>query len=280
MNLDRHMNYREISPLFKFVFLAVPLTLLLACKVSADPKAQENINLGNWTEPKLDKVMNQKAAKSGAADQIYFLSGKFLGTPYKDHTLTGDEETPEVFTINLGGMDCFTYIDYVEALRLSTNYPEFKNNLQNIRYKDGEIAFTSRNHFFSDWPVNNPESVKDVTMEIGGDKAVAVTKNLNVKKDGSYYLPGIEPKEREFYYLPSGVIDSDLVDNLNTGDYVGIYTELPGLDVTHTGIVIKKDGRAYLRHASSRSVNEKVVDEDLLEYIENKPGLVVYRPIN
>lgn len=274
------MNYRKKSPLLKFVFLAVPLTLLLACKVSADQQTQENINLGNWTEPKLDKVMEQKAAKSVAADQIYFLSGKFLGTPYKDHTLTGDLNTPEVFTINLSGMDCFTYIDYVEALRLSDNYPEFKNNLQNIRYKDGKIAFTKRNHFFSDWPVNNPESVKDVTKDIGGGKAVTTSKNLNVKKDGSYYLPGITPKEREFYYLPSGVIDSDLVDNLNTGDYVGIYTELPGLDVTHTGIVIKKDGRAYLRHASSRSVNEKVVDEDLLEYIENKPGLVVYRPIN
>lgn len=274
------MNYRRISPLLKFVFLAVPLTLLLACKVSADQETQENIKLGNWTEPKLDEVMEQKAAKNGAADQIYFLSGQFLGTPYKDHTLTGDLNTPEVFTINLGGMDCFTYIDYVEALRLSANYSQFKSNLKNIRYKNGDIAFTSRNHFFSDWPVNNPESVKDVTKEIGGDKAVPTSKNLNVKKDGSYYLPGIAPKEKEFYYLPTGAIDAELVDKLKTGDYVGIYTGLPGLDVTHTGIIIKKDGRAYLRHASSRSVNEKVVDEDLLEYMENKPGLVVYRPVN
>jgi len=68
------------------------------------------------------------------------------------------------------------------------------------------------------------------------------------------------------------------VGKLSTGDYVGIYTELPGLDVTHTGIIIKKNGRTYLRHASSRNVNDRVVDEDLLEYMQNKPGLVVFRP--
>lgn len=257
--------------------LIIAFLLATAISVSAE---EEYINLGNWTEPKLDTLMEKKSNKTGAPEQIAFLSAEFLGTPYKDHTLTGDKNTPEVFTINLAGMDCFTYIDYVEALRVSKNFPEFKDSIQNIRYEDGEVAFKNRNHFFTDWPVNNPTHVKDVTRDIGGDRAAAINKNLNVKKDGSYYLPGIEPKEREIYYLPSDTIDAETMEKLNTGDYVGIYTELPGLDVTHTGIVIKKDGRAYLRHASSRSVNEKVVDEDLLEYIQNKPGLVVFRPIN
>ena len=175
-------------------------------------------------------------------------------------------------------MDCFTYIDYVEALRIADSYPDFKNSLQDIRYEGSRVAFQNRNHFFTDWPVNNPENVKDVTREVGGEKALSVKKNLNVKKDGSYYLPGIAPVEREFYYIP--VIDQSVVARLQTGDYVGIYTELPGLDVTHTGIVIKKEGRAYLRNASSRKANEKVVDEDLLEYMRNKPGLVVFRPVS
>lgn len=262
------------------LLLALPCLLLTAFYASAEQGVNQNINLGKWTEPELNELMIQKTTKSGAPEQIEFLSGKFLGTPYKGHTLTGDLDTPEVFTINLGGMDCFTYIDYVEALRVSGSYPDFKDNLQDIRYLGGAVSFQNRNHFFTDWPVSNPGHVKDVTQKVGGDKALNTKKTLNVKKDGGKYLPGIQANEREFYYIPSVSIDEDIVGKLNTGDYVGIYTELPGLDVTHTGIIIKKNGRAYLRHASSRKDNDRVVDEDLLEYMQNKPGLVVFRPLS
>jgi len=274
------MNKAKYFSIVFCLFLVLPLLLLTTSGVDAEQDTKENINLGNWTEPELDALIREKSKKSGASEQIEFLSEKFLRTPYVGHTLTGDTDTPEVLTINLGGMDCFTYIDYVEALRISETYLEFKNNLKHIRYREGEISFQNRNHFFSDWPVNNPGNIKDVTHEIGGDKAVSVKKTLNIKKDGSKYLPGIPATEREFYYIPSGVIDEEMVSKLNSGDYVGIYTELPGLDVTHTGIVIKKNGRAYLRHASSRNVNDKVVDEGLLEYMQNKPGLVVFRPVS
>ena len=57
-----------------------------------------------------------------------------------------------------------------------------------------------------------------------------------------------------------------------------MYTEIDGLDVTHTGIIIKNDDGVFLRHASSKKSNQKVVDEDLQKYIKNVPGIVVYRP--
>ncbi len=274
------MNTTKHS-LAKFcLILVIPFLLLISGRVNAGQETKEKINLGSWTEPELDALMQQKSKKSRASEQIDFLSAQLLGTPYVGHTLTGDIDTPEVFTIDLEGMDCFTYIDYVEAMRVSDTYPDFKDNLQEIRYRGGVIDFQNRNHFFTDWPVDNPENVKDVTHDIGGDKALSVKKTLNVKKDGSKYLPGIPANERTFYYVPSEAIDGGFVSKLDTGDYVGIYTDLPGLDVTHTGIVIKKNGRTFLRHASSRKVNYRVVDEDLLEYIQNKPGLVVFRPVN
>jgi len=266
-----------------FAFLltaAIPLMFFITSIVSEGQDKTENINLGNWTEAGLEDLMEWKSKKGNAQDQIDFLSVHFLGTPYKGHTLTGDMDTPEVFTINLEGMDCFTYIDYVEAMRVSGSYLEFKDNLKDIRYREGIIAFESRNHFFSDWPVNNPRNVKDVTQEIGGLEAVQVKKTLNLKKDGTKYLPGIPATERELYYIPSGKIDEELMSKLKTGDYVGIYSDLDGLDVTHTGIIVRKDGRTSLRHASSRKANDKVVDEDLLEYMGNKPGLVVFRPVD
>lgn len=274
------MKKAKYIPTIVCLVLFIPLILLTSCRVNAEQEKEENIILGDWTESKLEGLMLEKSKKSNTPEQINFLSGEFLGTPYEDHTLTGDIDTQEVFTINLKGVDCFTYIDYMEAMRVSDTYPDFKNNLQDIRYRGGIVAFQNRNHFFTDWPVDNPGNVVDVTHEIGGDKAVSVKKMLNVKKDGTKYLPGIPANEREFYYLPSGAIDEEYVSKLNTGDYVGIYTELPGLDVTHTGIVIKKDGRTFLRHASSRKANYRVVDEDLLEYMQNKPGLVVFRPVS
>jgi len=83
---------------------------------------------------------------------------------------------------------------------------------------------------------------------------------------------------RKIYYIPTSEIDDDLLNKLHTGDYVGIYTDIEGLDVTHTGIIIKKDDGVYLRHASSKKKNQKVVDEDFKEYVQNTPGMVIFRP--
>ena len=233
----------------------------------------------SWTTESLATLALSSKNRNGVSEQINFLSEQFLDTPYKANTLIGDAETPEQLTVNLSGLDCFTYIDYVEALRLSDSYPTFMDTLQSIRYKNSTVHFTNRNHFFSDWTVHNKDNITDVTAEVGGDAAVSVEKNLNVKKDGTNFLPGIQSVKRTVTYIPTDALDGDTVAKLRTGDYIGIYTNIDGLDVTHTGIIIKKDDTTYLRHASSRrSVGNRVVDDELLTYLEGKPGIVVYRP--
>jgi len=242
----------------------------------SEEKSNEIIKLGKWDQDNLKEIISEKPSTRG--EQINFLSEQFLGTPYVAHTLTGDINTPEIFTVNLEGMDCFTYIDYVEAMRLSAGLDDFKTNLKEIRYRGGNVAFVNRNHFFSDWPAHNSDNVRDITHVIGGNKAIAVEKNLNQKSDGSNFLPGIPVENRSLYYIPSSAIDDGIIEKLHTGDYIGMYTEIDGLDVTHTGIIIKNDNGVFLRHASSKKKNQKVVDEDLKQYIQNTPGIVVYRP--
>lgn len=68
-----------------------------------------------------------------------------------------------------------------------------------------------------------------------------------------------------------------MLDNLKTGDYVGVYTQLEGLDVTHVGVVIRHDGQVWFRNASSLSANQKVIDTPLMEYAHAKPGIIVLR---
>lgn len=261
----------------------VLLMLLLALPFfqisNAEGSDTEIIKLGKWTEPGLETLMTEAPSAGGIGERIGIISSEFLGTPYVADTLTGNANTPEVFTIDLEGMDCFTYVDYVEALSISGSFPAFEENLKKIRYKDGVVAFQNRNHFFSDWPINNSGKVKDVTIAVGGDKIKSASKSLNLKKDGSVYLPGIPVINRTIYYIPSSAIDGEVISNLQTGDYVGIFTEIDGLDVSHTGIIVKKGEEAYLRHASSRERNMKVVDENLTDYMAKKPGLVVYRPV-
>jgi hypothetical protein len=68
------------------------------------------------------------------------------------------------------------------------------------------------------------------------------------------------------------------MDSLRTGDYVGIYAEARGLDVSHVGIIVKSDDTAHLRHASSIPSHRRVIDEDFVTYMSGKPGMIVLRP--
>ncbi|HAG51265.1 MAG TPA: DUF1460 domain-containing protein [Deltaproteobacteria bacterium] len=251
------------------------------------------IILGRWTKEELDRILQEASGINDAGERIEFISGKFLSVDYKESTLIGDKSTPEVFVINLEGVDCMTFVEYVEAMRLSNSFSGFMENLKKVRYRMGKITFENRNHFFTDWLESNSRFIADVTEAIGGSKTKKVKKKLNLKlvpeepapylirgfsrgKDGTYILPGIAVKDREVKYIPADAIDDAVLDKLKTGDYVGIYSKDDGLDVSHVGIIIQAQGTTLLRHASSLA--GKVADEDLKKHIAKKEGLVVLRP--
>lgn len=235
----------------------------------------ESVILGKWTGERLSDLLREAAKIKDAGERITFISERFTGIPYRENTIIGDISTPEVFVIDLSGVDCFTFLDYIEAMRLSGSLPEFKENLIRVRYREGRVAFENRKHFFTDWIEFNQELVRDVTGEIGSDDTVKVRKILNLKEDGTFYLPGIQAGEREIEYMPSDAIVGYTIDKLKTGDYAGIYSDRQGLDVSHVGIIIKTEDGIYLRHASS--IKGKVADEDFKEYMKDKPGIIVLR---
>jgi len=197
----------------------------------------------------------------------------FLGVPYKSNTLIGSKDTKEKFVINLDGMDCFTYIDYVHSLVLSHDYYDFVDNLKLARYRNGIVSFETRNHFFYDWSLN-VKGIQDITKRIRKNKVTTVRKFLNMKSGGSVFLEGIPIRAVEISYIKAKFITPVYLKKIHSGAYVGIYTEKEGLDVSHVGILIKEDGKYYFRHASS--IEGKVVDIDFLEYIKDKPGIIVY----
>jgi hypothetical protein len=240
----------------------------------------EDINLGRFSEEEINRMLFQSSQTGNISERTSFLSGQLLGIAYSESTLTGDRVRPEIFVINLEGVDCFTFIDYVEAMRLSDSLAAFRDNLMRVRYRDGVISFENRNHFFTDWREFNADLVTDVTEEIGGAKVERIKKILNQKEDGTYFLPGIQPVQREIVYIPSKAIDASVLEKLSTGDYIGVYSQDKGLDVSHVGIVIKGKNKIWIRHASAQEKYRKVIDQDFKEYILNKPGIIVLRPKN
>jgi len=239
-----------------------------------------HIVLGRLSQNELNQIMRESSQIADIGRRIDFLSGRFLGIDYAESTLIGDKDTPEVFVINLERVDCFTFIEYVEAMHLSGTFSEFKENLRRVRYRSGEVSFINRNHFFTDWREFNSDFVEDATGKIGGDRAITIQKILNGKEDGTCFLPGIPSLSRDISYIPSDAIDDSVSDRLKTGDYAGIYSDIKGLDVSHVGIIVKKGDNIYLRHASSQKEIRKVVDRDFRKYIAGKPGIIILRPKN
>jgi len=199
-----------------------------------------------------------------ATKKISEISRYFLHIPYKKDSLIGGPSEKEQLVIDFEGVDCMTFIEYVEAMRLSDSYSSFIENLKHVRYFDGIIDFKRRRHFFTDW--NELKTVKNVTTELT-EEFVTVLKELN-------FIDGLEPKKRTVSYIPSEVIEK-IRSKLKTGDYCGFYTSREGLDVTHVGIVIVDDA-IKLRHASSQK--GYVLDEDFFEYSQKKEGIIIFRP--
>lgn len=244
------------------------------------PSGKEKIDFGKWSGDDLVHILNTATHLKSAGERIEFISRQFLNMPYKEHTLTGSIHEQEIFTIDLSAVDCFTFIDYVEAMRLSRTLKGFRENLKNIRYQNGIIDYRKRNHFFTDWVEFNSANLHDASSTIGGIKTKTVSKIINLKDDGQCMLEGIAQRARKISYIPDFEIDKAVLERLKTGDYAGIYTELPGLDVSHTGIIVKfPSGDVFLRHASSLEKHRKVVEQPLKDYLSGKPGLIILRPL-
>lgn len=210
--------------------------------------------------------------------QVEHLSAGFLDLPYVTAPLLGSPSQDEVLVNDLSRVDCFTLLDFVEALRRTKDLEDFDRKLLAVRYRNGELSYQQRQHFFYDWGHASSQHLRDMTTEIAGNKAVTLAKTLNRKNSGSLWLPGLPVRVIQLRYLPADALDETILDQLQTGDYVGIVTHQPGLDVSHTGILIRREGSLYLRHASSRSDTRKVLDEPLLPYLQGKPGLLLFRP--
>ena len=220
------------------------------------------------------ELLKTNHAKSDA-EKIDIISSYFLDTPYVADRMVGSNDMKEELVIDLEGLDCFTYLDYLEAFRRSTNEAEFIQNLEKVRYIDGQVDYLKRKHFYSDWYTENTVIATDLLTKDGQYKDIVATDvvGLNDNGKGGSYIPNLETRERDINYVPRDGITVEFLKTLQNGDYIGLRREIAGLDVTHTGLIIQKEDGTYMRHASSSKSTRKVVDQLLTDYLGINTGV-------
>jgi len=230
-------------------------------------------------------------------DAIVEIGKSFLGTDYVAGTL--DKDISESLVINLTGLDCVTFVEnclvFARCVKQGrTSFDDYKTELEKIRYRDGVLdGYSSRLHYFCDWIYNNEDKgiVRNITAEIGGvpynkkiDFMSTHTKSYK-QLSSSKNMEGIVVAEqainsRDYYYIPTKSI-SKSYNLLQSGDIVATTTNIGGLDVTHTGYVYKEGGGTYFLHASLKSKEVIISENELADYVaedSKKTGIMVARP--
>lgn len=259
--------------------IIVRILLVLAALVCATAPALGAPAVDDASGRKIDELLAVRA-EAGAVERgelLARLSARLLGTPYGANMLVGSATEPEQLVVDLRRVDCFTFLDYIDAASRSTDRDQFVTNLIATRYVDSRVEFTQRKHFFTDWAATGRIAATDITASLS-QAAVTTTKHLNAKADGSNYLPGLPVVDRAITHIPAAAVDGGVVAGLRTGDFLGAYTPEAGLDVTHVGIVVQTPTGPVFRNASSLA-DYQVVDTPLADYARTTPGIVVLRPL-
>ena len=83
----------------------------------------------------------------------------------------------------------------------------------------------------------------------------------------------------QFFFIPKEKI-ADCETKILDGDIVTFVTRIPGMDVSHVGILYKKDGRVFLLHAplsGGKVETTKIPLADYLKDSKNTKGIFIVR---
>ncbi|WP_303919182.1 N-acetylmuramoyl-L-alanine amidase-like domain-containing protein [Draconibacterium sediminis] len=239
----------------------------------------------------------QQYSNNTTAELVVEAGKLLMNTPYVAHTL---ETEPEQLIVNLRELDCTTFAENCLALARTAktrkpSFKQFKNELQLIRYRGGEInGYPSRLHYFSDWILDNDKkgTVKSVSQSIGNTKFDKTINFMSLHptsykplKNNAVFIEALHKQEQELtktqlYYIPTEKLET-LKHQIKNGDIFGITSTVDGLDITHVGIAVFKDNELYFMHASSKVEKVILSEQTLYEYLANRDsvsGIMIARP--
>jgi hypothetical protein len=261
-----------------------------------------------WGREENDKDIFEQTIRWGVAaglmgkpvgDTMIALGQHFLGKPYIAHSL--EEPGEEHLVVNLRGFDCLTLVE--NCLSFSrcfasgkTSFDDFRTQLTRIRYTGGTIkGYTSRLHYFTDWMSDNVRKgvVQEMTMTLGGEEYRKTINFMTTHRDKYAQLGNDSTAVARVQIAESNLSGNPLhrvprekigliLDSLHNGDIIGTVTSMEGIDIAHTGMVIRKDGTSKFLHAPLSGGAVTISEGSIAEYvrgIKSLTGIVVARPL-
>lgn len=275
--------------------LLIFATIAFTCSVFAAEPEISKMDMAIIRQ-KLEKFSKEQSLPIG--DLVLKIGLDFLNTPYVAKTL--DKTKEEKLVINLHQLDCTTFAENCLALArtVKSKHPDvnqFCSEIEKIRYRGGKLdGYASRLHYFSEWMMDNEarHNVLSIAAQTGG-KTLTFKLNYMSNHPNEYpqlindpattaQIKTIEEKvsAHQFYYIPTDKFES-IESFLNDGDIVTLTTSIPGIDVSHVGILLNKDGRIHLLHASSSIMKVTVSPEPFAQYLiksKKTTGVMIARP--
>lgn len=272
--------------------LATIFSSLLSLSASAVSPSQ--VIFGNESKDTTEVtnlLVNNLNSGNNINEYMVILGKNFEGTPYIEGTLEG---SPEALRVNLQGMDCMTFVENVAALAQTlserrTSWIDFIYNLERLRYRSGTLdGYASRLHYFSDWMVDNSHrgNVSEVTDRIANAAYQIKTLDFMTQNRDEYAaladsaeferMKNVQVgfRSHRFPYIKSANVGSA---KILPGDIIAIVTKTPGLDVSHVGIAVQKNGKIHLLHASSKEGKVCVSASPLEDYLKRNRNTIGIR---
>jgi len=257
----------------------------------------------------VDSILGRFDSVMGQEERMFKFSETFLGLPYGFTGPLGEgagalyDQDP---LYRFDTFDCTTYVETIVSLALSQNSDEFLTNMNHIRYQDGTIDYTLRNHFPSlDWVPNNVRNgyLEEINREIVDAKDIKLAETI-LDKPGYYnFLKLIDlrlydgttdeekvervkqwnregdkfsPERATIEYIPiNTIVDRPAILNkIAHGTIVNFVRPnwdtraIQGtrMNVSHQGFLFIKNKKLILRHASSG--DKFVVETVFLDYLK------------
>ena len=220
-------------------------------------------------ETRITLLIRQAQRFPTVAKRIDFVSRAFVGTRYRGYTLIGGPRRPEQFVMRDDGFDCVTYCETVLAAALVREPDEFAATLRQIRYRGGSVSWRERNHYFTEWGVNNTAAGLCAPVSLPGSETIVRTLTE---------MRALGPRPISFDAIPR----NSLLANkalLATGDIIAFVSRRTDLDVFHVGfVVVDRDGGLWLRHAAKSK--GRVVEQPLARFLKQHRvhAVALWRP--
>ncbi len=243
---------------------------------------------------RISRLLKTDTVGTTRAERLSFFSKKFIGIPYQAGTLEG-KKTEELVVCS-GAVDCTTFVEQALALALAdSTYTSFKEKLQQIRYKDGDIkGYASRLHYISMWIEENSSKqiLKEITSlfphKIRTQSLQFMSRNAHLYpalKDSPEMTKAIREAETPYQnyrypYIPKEWLQRPEIGTLlPEGSIVAFVSNKSDLDTVHIGFIIYKNGKPHLLHASQRHKKVLIDPLSLYEYTSRRKDVIGIRII-